>query len=128
MNWNKTGKQRTGVDGSEQVGELGPTHLLHSAVRQHDGVGGVEVAAAQEVADLGGVHHSVATIPEVKEIEDFLHICATHRKHGFSFDSKHAANTTALRRRTLLLTITPTCSCASAHRSAPPTPLRDRAC
>ena len=75
MNWNKTGKQRTGVDGSEQVGELGPTHLLHSAVRQHDGVGRVEVAAAQEVADLGSVNHAVTTVPEVKEIEHFLDIC-----------------------------------------------------
>ena len=55
------------------------TDVGRSAVGQHEGLCRVESTAPQEVAHFDAVDHAVAAVPEVEQIEHFLHLCRAPR-------------------------------------------------
>ncbi len=53
------------------------TKLLGASILEHDGLSGVESRTSEQVTNLGSIHQTVSTIPEVKQVEHLLHVCQT---------------------------------------------------
>ena len=50
------------------------TELVASSVLEDTLVSRVEADTSHHVAELGAVHHAVATVPEVEQIEHVSHV------------------------------------------------------